>query len=556
MAFSSSRPDEAYYYLWSLHPALSYYSKGPGVAATIWLSTHVFGPTEFGIRFFSPLLSLITSLLMFRLARRMYSEEIAIWTTVALSCVPIYHVGGLLMTIDPLSMCFWMAALYTCWRALERSPEFSAWWPVTGALIGLGFLCKWTNAMQLLSILLLLALTPKYRRELKRAGFWSMLGAFVPFTAPPIYWNSNNEWITLSHLGARAGLEKAFRPDPLEFLKVLGGQFGVYSPVIFAAMLATIWMNRHRARLHFKPRFLLAFALPILILYFILSLREAGEANWTAPATLSLGLLTVATFHELASRRRWVRKTAAAGLAIGVVMSFLALDTDALRKLKLPIPYENDPSTRLRGWRTTAEIADAFRQRFESQTGAPVFLIANKYQTASSLSYYMKNGRSEGPGHPPVYIPESQFLENQFSFWPRYDEMTEIADVAKDFLSSSPSDSPFHRSVANALEHLSKEETTQPEQAIEARRTLVHELHQALPQLPLDESYVEEAGLSLFAGRNALYITDRAEERAPSTIKGGFERVEMVGCIDLNRRDLPLRQIRIFACYNYHGISL
>ena len=27
--------DEAYYYLWSLHPDISYYSKGPGVAATM-----------------------------------------------------------------------------------------------------------------------------------------------------------------------------------------------------------------------------------------------------------------------------------------------------------------------------------------------------------------------------------------------------------------------------------------------------------------------------------------------------------------------------------------
>jgi hypothetical protein len=62
--------------------------------------------------------------------------------------------------------------------------------------------------------------------------------------------------------------------------------------------------------------------------------------------------------------------------------------------------------------------------------------------------------------------------------------------------------------------------------------------------------------VSLFAGRDALYVTDRAEERPPSSIKGGFERVEMVGCLDLHRRNLPLRQWRIFACYGYHGMPL
>ncbi len=41
------------------------YSKGPGVAATIWLGTHLFGVNEFGIRVFSPLLALGTALLMF-----------------------------------------------------------------------------------------------------------------------------------------------------------------------------------------------------------------------------------------------------------------------------------------------------------------------------------------------------------------------------------------------------------------------------------------------------------------------------------------------------------
>ena len=111
-------PDESYYLLWSEHPDVCYYSKGPGVAAAIWISTHLFGVSEFGVRFFSPLLSLGTSLLLFSFARRLYSESIAIWTVVLMNFLPIFQVGSVLMTIDPLSIFF---GLRRCMRSGWRS---------------------------------------------------------------------------------------------------------------------------------------------------------------------------------------------------------------------------------------------------------------------------------------------------------------------------------------------------------------------------------------------------------------------------------------------------
>src|SRR5678815_5133783 len=48
--------DEAHYWMWSERLAPSYFSKGPGIALAIRASTAIFGPTEFGVRFWSPLL--------------------------------------------------------------------------------------------------------------------------------------------------------------------------------------------------------------------------------------------------------------------------------------------------------------------------------------------------------------------------------------------------------------------------------------------------------------------------------------------------------------------
>lgn len=497
-------PDESYYFMWSERMDICYFSKGPGVASAIWLGTHIFGANEFGVRVLSPLFGLGTSLLLFSFARRLYGESVGIWTAVMINVLPIFNVGCLVMTIDTLSIFFWTASLYTFWLALERSPDFSKWWPLTGALIGLGFLSKYTNAMELVSILLLLAVTRKHRREFRRAGFWTMLAVALLFTLPPIVWNARREWVTLAHLSARGGLHKGFTVEPSELGEFFAMHFGVYSPLIFAGMIATVWWGARMARQQWKPRFLLAFALPLFALYFWLSLKQAGEANWTAPGAISLGVLAVALWHERAKTSRFARSFAVAALALGLAGSLLIVNLDALRACGLAWPYQRDPGARMRGWRTAAAKVEQVRAEFEAEIGEKVFLIANEHEVASSLAFYLKDKRPEGPAHPPVYIPESQEFVDQFSFWHRYDEFVDAKDA---------------------------------------------------PHIERDEFFTE-GGVNPFMGRTALYITDRAEEKAPSAIKGGFEQVEMIACIDQTRRGLPLRQLRVFACRRYRSVSL
>ena len=208
--------------MWSDRLAPAYFSKGPGVAFAIWSSTAIFGDNEFGVRFWSPILGAGTSLLLFYFARRLFSEGTGFWTVIALNVTPIFNIGSFVMTIDPLSIFFWTAAMFTSWLALERSPEFSWYWPATGALIGLGFLCKYTNAMQLLSIVLVLALVPRFRREFRAAGFYALLGVFLPFH------HSAHCLELAARMGdglspaARGSLDEAPGFNPVELLSFLG----------------------------------------------------------------------------------------------------------------------------------------------------------------------------------------------------------------------------------------------------------------------------------------------------------------------------------------------
>jgi 4-amino-4-deoxy-L-arabinose transferase-like glycosyltransferase len=231
-------PDEAYYWMWGQRPALSYFSKGPGVAFVIRSSTAIFGDNEFGVRFWSPFLAAGTSLLLYYFAQRLFSALAGFWTVVALNITPIFNLGSLVLTIDPLSIFLWVAAFYAFWLALEQSPDFSWWWPFTGLLIGLGFLCKFTNALEVISILLVLSFTRHLRREFLRPNLYLLLFAAALGTIPPLVWNSQHAWITLAHLKSRGSLDRIPGFHPFQLLTFLGEHFVTYSPLLF---LGLVW---------------------------------------------------------------------------------------------------------------------------------------------------------------------------------------------------------------------------------------------------------------------------------------------------------------------------
>src|SRR5436305_11418387 len=164
--------DEAHYWMWSERLAPGYFSKGPGIAFAIRTSTAIFGPTEFGVRFWSPILAAGTSFLLFYFAKRLFNENVGLWSVIAFNVTPIFNIGAFVITTDSLSIFFWLAAMFTCWVAVEKSPQFSFYWPLTGLLIGLVFLSRWVNAIEIVYVLLVLALAPRLRQEFTRPGLY------------------------------------------------------------------------------------------------------------------------------------------------------------------------------------------------------------------------------------------------------------------------------------------------------------------------------------------------------------------------------------------------
>jgi hypothetical protein len=243
-------------------------------------------------------------------------------------------------------------------------------------------------------------------------------------------------------------------------------------------------------------------------------------------------------------------------LALALAMSLVIVNTDAVRRLGVRWPYDNDPGSRLRGWESVARSVDERRHKLEAESGKPLFLIANKYQTASSLAFYLPEKRVDGPGHPPVYIPESQAIENQYSFWGRYDEMTEPLEIARAMV-PKVEDPALRGTLEAAIKDLDVPAGKKVDQEAMAdrRRALIRAMLAVNPKLPLDEYASEDWGISLFQGRDALFVTDKSKNPPPA-IRKGFETVELVATWKEERRGLPLRLIWVFACHNYHNLPI
>jgi 4-amino-4-deoxy-L-arabinose transferase-like glycosyltransferase len=394
-------PDEAYYWVWSKHFALSYRDKGPLVAWTIALGTHLFGDTVFGVRFFAVLLSAGTAFQLFRLAERLYDDRTALWCVGVAALVPLFSVGSILMTIDPLSVFFWAWGANLSWTAFETGRM--RYWLLLGLAIGVGFLAKFINVVQLFGLVLFLCWSQPHRHFLFSRQSLATLFAFGVSSFPVFWWNVQTGWLHVQALHERSGIQHSFGIHPWEFLQYLGEIFGVVSPLIMAGMvIAAIGLWRLQGD-QARVKHLLSQFLPIQVMYFLLGLNSKGEPNWIAPSMITGIILLVVFWRQLIARNPTWRWAAWSALGLSLVVTVFLHSVIFLR---LPLKY--DPFRRAEGWLDFAQHVQKARQQTH-----PDLLIANTSAIASMMQFYL-------PDHPFVYVSTEAYGKNQFTLWPGY----------------------------------------------------------------------------------------------------------------------------------------
>lgn len=412
--------DEAYQWLWSKHLDISYYSKPPMIAYAQFVGTSLWGDTEFGVRFLSPVIAAVLGVLLLHfIAREAGLPRTAFWFTLAANAVPMLAVGGTLLTVDPLSVLFWTAAMVSGWKALQH--DSTRWWCWTGLWLGLGFLSKYVALFQWVCFAAFFALHPPARRQLRRPGPYLALAINLICTIPVLVWNARHDWITVTHLGERGGLDRAWSFTLQYAGEFLGAELGLLNPVWFVGMLwaaVAFWRERGSDPLR---RYLFSMGAPLVIFYGLLSLRSRVLPNWIAPAVLPL--LCLAAVHWtpwLTNGRRWPRTVFSMGLGLGLVSVLILHDTDLVGKVAgRYLPPRLDPQRRVVSWKKTAQLVGLKRQDLLGE-GKPCFLLGDHYGLTSLVAFYLPEAKATVPRDPLVYCLLSGRPHNQFYFWPGY----------------------------------------------------------------------------------------------------------------------------------------
>ncbi len=445
--------DEAEYWAWSRRLDWSYYAKGPLIAFLIRGAVELFGPLSRAltgdlmpaIRFPAVLLSAWTAWGVFRLGERtLGSRRAALIAMLVVPAVPMFRLGGLLMTIDtPLLACWTWAAVW-CFEALER--DDAKRWLGAGVLAALGVLAKYSMLAFPASVGLYLLLDRKRRRQLIQPGFWLMSVFCLAGMAPIVYWNMHNGWVAAEQMANRVGLaESGGRLRAINVLGFFGSEAAVWGGywwvVAIAAVAGAIKVVRPRRRSGVENTGEAATTTPAQrsgLMYLLclwgtiwsacLGASFLGESmpNWAAPGYAAV-LVLIGRRVDLAWDRggrppgRYVYPWAALMLGLTLFQHTEWLYPAIARFVpeptrQDPMPMKRwDPSNRMRGHKAVAAEVDKTIEALRSR-GIEPFVVSPNYAATSLASFYLR-------GQPETYCiawsktnPDATVV-NQHDLW-------------------------------------------------------------------------------------------------------------------------------------------
>jgi len=421
-------PDETLYWLQSKHPALSYYAKPPLVALTMFLGTFLWGDNDLGVRFFSPVISALIGFVCLRFCARELNARLGFALVLITNATPLLIVGSNLMTIDPLSALFWTLAMLAGWRAIQPEGKTQQWLWV-GVWMGLGFLSKYTALFQWLCWAVFFVLWKPARLHLRRPGPYLALLVNVVSALPVLIWNSQNDWVTITHVGGRADFGSLSHFTTRYLIDFIASEAGLLNPVFFVGMIwAGIMFWRAKPR-DLRMIYFFSMGAPLVFAYFLQSLHARVLPNWIAPAVLPL-MFVMVLYWDQYRHWGWVRRSFYTGLYIGLIGMIFLTDTDLTKVVTGHyLPMSIDPLRRVRGWKETARGVGEARQNLLKE-GKPVFIICPDYTSAAEVSFYLPEAQAAVKGQPIAYCEGADKPITEFYYWPEYRYRKRVGDNA------------------------------------------------------------------------------------------------------------------------------
>ena len=361
--------DEAHYALYAKHLAWSYFDHPPLVG---WIQWPLLSLTssEGIIRIIPELLWALSAYLVYQVTLEIHhlmlgrnagylttalpsANSCGLMAVLAIIAAPLPHVLAIGLLPDtllaPLSLGLMMMVLR--WTHKDTFSLFD--WGITGALLGLAGLSKYTAAFTAFALLLVFLASPK-KPWITKAGFWLAAVIAIVAISPVLYWNWLNDWISFKYQIAHgSGGAWAWR----RVAAFIGIQIACFGPLLLLGTFTFL-----KDCLHSQKRVLFALLSFFLIPFVIFASLSGGGSlpHWTMPAWFCLapfagiGLAKAWTLHHrLAIRILLVLQLVICLLGFGYVLSG-GVSTSAMK---------SNPIADLYGWKVAgkkaAELATA-----------------------------------------------------------------------------------------------------------------------------------------------------------------------------------------------------
>ena len=368
-------PDEAYYWVWSKHLALSYFDHPPMVAYWIRAGTAVFGDAEFGVRWLAPLACFVSTMALVDATKILTGDlRASLMTGLLFNATLMAGIGSVVTTPDTPLLMFWCLTIWTISKVSTTGN--GNWWLAIGVFAGLALLSKYTATLLGLGILCWLVAAKDQRHWFADWHLWAGGAIASILFVPVLVWNADHGWISFVKQGGRLGTGGTGTTSR-NIGELVAGQIGLATPLLFMLIVAGAFVAVHRAwrDRQGSPVLLAALFIPAAGLFFVQAFFDRVQGDW--PAILYPAAVVTAAAFSPQWAKAWQWPSAAFGIAIA-----LTLYTQTAFAV-FPIPPKADMTLRrMAGW--SAFAADIVTQA--RAVGASA-VTSEDYGVASILAF-------------------------------------------------------------------------------------------------------------------------------------------------------------------------
>lgn len=380
--------DEAQYALYGFYPDWSYFDHPPLAG---WLNAIIlqFSDSDFSLRIWPLLLAALSSFLLYGFTRDLFPEESPWIGTIAVLLYQasiISQAFAMAMLPDTPLIPIAIAAVWLLHRALKRNQHHL--WIYIGILFGLAGLAKYT-AVTLVVTAIFALLIYKSRNVLFTKWPWIAVVLAALVISPVLYWNYINDWISISYQINHGAPETPWLFKNLFISQV--SQFLTYTPAIFIFGFIAIFSTLNNTAKNIKNKnelYILAFSLPILILFDSMSGYFPALPHWTALGWIALMPLIAKWIVQ-----HWNKKSVRIFSYVSLTYSFVLIISMHLLLATSLMPFEDNkhPLEDLYGWKKVALKAVELQKKMqlENKDNTIVIFTGNWAQFAR-LAWYAK----------------------------------------------------------------------------------------------------------------------------------------------------------------------